>query len=86
MTWEPASALPQSLIDEFENGKVRVQNDVTETRFGVVNHTLTVDVCHAPEAKKQKTAHISLDTGYMLCCLSTFAMLSSQQTLVFTFS
>ncbi len=57
-TWEPASVLPQALIDEFEGGVVNEQRTVTDSKYGVVNHTIvvtTVDAAHAPPSKKTKT-------------------------------
>jgi len=67
MTWEPASTLPQALIDEFESGVVGTEEVITDTRFGVVNHTLVVATssgADASPAKKLKTAVLPSDPGY----------------------
>lgn len=60
LTWEPASALPQSLIDEFENGNPHHQVTTTkDASFGVINHTLVVaesDFTSPPPAKSSKVA------------------------------
>jgi hypothetical protein len=60
MTWEPASTLPQVLIEEFESGMVGTGQMITDARFGVVNHTLVVETSKAPDAplaKKPKTTN-----------------------------
>lgn len=71
MTWEPASTLPQSLIDEFEGGVIGVGETITNTQFGAINHTLVVatscDTASSP-AKKLKTVPVPSDSGYTHAC------------------
>ena len=67
MTWEPASTLPQVLINEFESGMVSTGQMITDTKFGVVNHTLVVTTSSATgvsPAKKLKTSVLHPDPGY----------------------
>ena len=55
------------LIDEFESGVVGAGEMITDTRFGVVNHTLVVATSSAkdaPPAKKLKTTIPPSNTGY----------------------
>ena len=68
MTWEPASTLPQVLIEEFESGMVGTGQMITDARFGVFNHTLVVEtskVPDAPLAKKLKTTNPLSNPGYV---------------------
>ena len=63
----PASTLPQPIIDEFEGGMVGTGEMITDTRFGVVNHTLVVATSSTTDAsppKKLKTAVLPSDPGY----------------------
>ena len=65
-TWEPASALPKSLVEEFEHGLIGVEHTITDTTFGVVNHTLFVDVVSATDespTKKHKAASPHVTQG-----------------------
>lgn len=67
MTWEPASTLPQVLIDEFESGTGLDEQIITDIRFGVVNHTVvmaTSGAKDAPPQKKAKTKVSPSDSGY----------------------
>lgn len=68
MTWEPASTLPQVLIDEFESGTGLDEQMITDIRFGVVNHTLVMAPSGTkdapPQKKKAKTKVSPSDSGY----------------------
>ena len=61
ITWESESSLPQSLIDEYESGKVE-EELVTDSRFGIRSQTIVMgkrdDV--PPANKKSK---IKIDKG-----------------------
>ena len=50
MAWEHAATLPQALIDEFESGMVGTGEVISDTRFGVVNHTLVAATFSATDA------------------------------------
>ena len=60
MTWEPEKALPQSLIEEFENESLAL---VSNTCYGVTSHTLVSEDKNcdaaAPSAKRIKMADLS---------------------------
>lgn len=67
ITWEPASTLPQKLIDEFEKGGTTGEV-IHDSRYGVHSHTTivsTLETEEPPPTKKQKHAH--LEKGYTLC-------------------
>lgn len=68
LTWEPASALPRSLIDEFESEHCDQQFvTITNTSYGVINHTLTiekVDSTNPPQAKALKRDTPTSESGY----------------------
>lgn len=62
LTWEPASALPRFLIEEFEKGCPELKFEtVTNKSFGVINHTLVVteSVSGPPPAKYPKFSSAS---------------------------
>lgn len=66
MTWEPASTLPQALIDEFESGVVSTEAIITDTKFGVVHHTLVVGTSSATDSsppKRRKTTALPSAPG-----------------------
>ena len=67
MTWEPATSLPQVLIDEFEGGECNQHVTVsTDACYGMVSHTLVVtkhDSKHPPQAKKQRKTNPTSDPG-----------------------
>ena len=66
VTWEPASALPLTLIDEFERNDVCTQETITDSSFGVINHTAVVkksDPTMAPSAKLLKTTVFTSEAG-----------------------
>ena len=56
LTWEPASNLPQLLVDEYEKGICPDEATLSESKYGVVNHTLILERHKEgpPEFKKQK--------------------------------
>ena len=59
LTWEPASSISQSLIEEFECGNCTQVITTTDASYGVINHTLNVekhDVTRPPQAKSMKTS------------------------------
>ena len=67
MTWQPASTLPQALIDEFESVMVSTGAIITDTKFGVAHHTLVVGRSSATDSsppKRLKTTALTSDPGY----------------------
>lgn len=68
LTWEPASSLPQSLIDEFECGQYTQQiSTTTDASYGLISHTFGIakrDVTHSPQAKSLKTTVPAVEPGY----------------------
>lgn len=66
LTCEPASTLPRRLIDEFESGMISNGEIISNSRFGVVHHTLVVATSCAkdvPPAKQQKKNCSKLQPG-----------------------
>lgn len=67
MTWEPATSLPQALIDEFEEGECNQHVTVsTDACYGMVSHTLVVtkrDLTHPPQAKQHRKMNPTSDPG-----------------------
>ena len=68
LTWEPASCLPQSLIDEYECGQY-TQRIITTTdaSYGAINHSLAIekhDLTHPPQTKSLKTTMSATEPGY----------------------
>ena len=59
MTWEPASTLPQALIDEFESGVVSTEAIITDTKFGVGTSSAT----DSSPPKRRKTTALPSDPG-----------------------
>ena len=65
LTWEPASALPQSLIDEFENESSNYKEitTITDTSYGAINHTLVVsepESMNPPPTKSPKLEYVTI--------------------------
>jgi hypothetical protein len=68
VTWEPASSLPQALVDEFESGVTGREDVVTESSYGLVNHTLVVTTLNTgepSEAKRVKKTVPPSQPGYV---------------------
>ena len=66
VTWEPASALPLTLIDEFKCNNVCTKETITDSSFGVINHTAVVkksDPTKTPPAKLLKTTAFTSEVG-----------------------
>lgn len=68
LTWEPASSLPQSLIDEYECGQSNQKiTTTTDKSYGVINHTLVVgkhDFTCPPQSKALKATVPNPESGY----------------------
>lgn len=77
MTWEPASTLPQVLIDEFESGTGLDEQMISDIRFGVVNHTLvmapsgTKDAPPQKKRQRQKSRPLTPDTTTYIICIAS---------------
>lgn len=63
MMWEPASSLPQTLINEFEEGVICKESVVTDPSYGVMTHTLVVTKSSAAEPPHAKQARKSIPTS-----------------------
>ena len=68
VTWEPASAFPTAVIQEFESSDACTQEITTDSSFGVINHTVVVtklDQTKPPPAKRARMS-ASKDLGNVL--------------------
>ena len=66
VTWENGSALPQSLIDEFERNELYEPDILGDSRFGVTSHTLIASkraAAATPPNKKGKYTQPVTDPG-----------------------
>ena len=66
VTWEIASALPESLIAEFESNEVTEPDVLRDSRFGVINHSLNTSkaaVAAPPPNKMRKCTRPSTHPG-----------------------
>lgn len=70
ITWEPASALPKDLIEEYESGSTSTHESIiTLESYGAITHTTTIAtsktklVGHTqPPVKRAKISH-SIEDG-----------------------
>jgi len=80
ITWEPASTLPQNLVDEFESG-CAAEEVLHDSRYGVRSHTIIVPARQSeetPPAKKLKRTQ--WEKGYTLSCGITFLSVTDNPT------
>ena len=69
VTWECASSLPQSLVDEFEANVVSNVDILTNASFGVINHTVVIskaDPANPPPPKLAKYTPPAADPGCVI--------------------
>ena len=55
MTWEPSSALPSHLIQQYEEGLLTETSIKSEASYGVVTNTIVVNSAVQPTRKRSKT-------------------------------
>ena len=68
LTWEPSSSLPQHLVEEFESNEPCAEEVLSDSSYGVVNHTLTVrkkspPTVQPPPAKQSRKSASLLTTA-----------------------
>ena len=65
LTWEPADNIPASLIAEFENGTTSTVEVLTNSTYGLMNHTLIASSGNEQAPKKQKLDKNDWNRGYI---------------------